>query len=89
MLPKIIRRTGYIFKREPCLNCIVRSCCLKKCDILDQWKRRFDLFTLPFLMCYYTLAIIAVALLIGIFMLVLLLLSLAGCKGVDQMFEEY
>lgn len=89
MLPQIIRRTGYIFKKNPCLNCLVQSCCSRKCDILDHWKRRFDLFTVPFLMCYYTLAIIVVGLLIGIFMIVLLLLSLAGCKEVDQMFEEY
>jgi len=89
MLPKIIKRTGYIFKRDPCLSCIVRSCCLKSCETSNQWKRRFDLFTMPFLMCYYTLAIIAVVLLLAIFTVVLLLLSLADCKGVGQMFEEY
>jgi len=86
MLPKIIRQTGYIFKKNPCSSCLIQSCCSRKCDILDQWKRRFDLFTVPFLICYYILAIIVVLLAIGV---VLLLLSLAGCKGVDQMFEEY
>lgn len=89
MLPKIIKRAGYIFKKNPCLSCIVRSCCLNKCEILDHWKHRFDLITVPFLMCYYLITIIVIALIIGIFLLVLLLLSLAGCKDVGQMFEEY
>lgn len=89
MLPKIIRRSGYIFKKNPCLNCLVQSCCSRKCDILDQWKRRFDLITVPFLICYYSFLIIVLGLFLGLFMVVLLLLSLAGCKGIDQMFEEY
>ena len=88
MLPKIIRRTGYIFKRNPCLSCIVRSCCLKKCEISDQWKRRFDLIKMPFLITYYIFVIIFVGLILIIFMALLTILWVAGYKDISKVLEE-
>lgn len=88
MLLKIIKRAGYIFKKNPCLSCIVRSCCLKKCEISDQWNRRFDLIKLPFQICYYLFMIIFILLLIMVFGLLFLILSLVGYEGLDKILQE-
>lgn len=85
MLPKIIRRASFIFKRDPCLNCLVQSCCLKKCDLSDHWKYRFDLIKLPFQICYYSFMIIVVSLILTIFMVLLIILQAAGYKEVCKM----
>lgn len=88
MLIKSIKRAGYVFKRNPCLSCIVRSCCLKKCEEVDQWKSRFDLFKLPFQMCYYLFMMIFVVLLIIVFGLLYIILWVSGYKDLDKIFEE-
>lgn len=88
MLPKIIRRSGYMFKENPCLRCIVRSCCKTKCNLLDQWKRRFDLIKLPFQICYYLFMIIFVGLLLVIFVVVFMILWVAGCRDIIKIVEE-
>lgn len=88
MLLKSIRRVSYIFKKNPCLNCIVRSCCIKKCEEAVQWKGRFDIFKLPFQIAYYSFMIIFVFLIIIVFGLVFSILWISGYKDLDKILQE-
>lgn len=88
MLPKIMKSSTYMFKKNPCLNCIVRSCCKTKCDLLDQWKRRFDLIKMPFILTYYTFMIIIVSLILVIFMVLFGILWSVGYKDLDRILQE-
>jgi hypothetical protein len=45
-----------MFRKKPCLSCVVRSCCKQECNELEAWKERYDILELPLVICMLLLA---------------------------------